>query len=60
MALGDHVMMKKEYKTKFPNVSTFSILKVEKIDENKATVVFMNDKDIYHETVPVNALFKVG
>ena len=53
-------MMKKEYKTKFPNVSTFSILKVEKIDENKATVVFMNDKDIYHETVPVNALFKVG
>ena len=59
---GDVVVVKKNYLTNFPFVSRSSLLTVEKILGEKASVVFMNDegKKILRESIPVVALTKVA
>ena len=58
---GAITMVKKEFLSKFPNVSKSSLLTVEEIVNGKASVIFMNDKGtkVFKEIIPVFALVKV-
>jgi hypothetical protein len=42
MQSGDFVMLKKQYKTIYPGVPTRMALKIEEIQQEEATVVFIN------------------
>ena len=59
---GDIVVVKKSFLNKFPNLSLNSILTVEKVENEKAVVVFMNDKgtQVFRETLPVEVIVKTG
>jgi hypothetical protein len=57
---GDYVMLKAKYKASYPDVPTMFALKVEKIEEEKAVVIFIhsNNKQVCKEIIPLFALSK--
>ncbi|HEX8460467.1 MAG TPA: hypothetical protein VF623_03520 [Segetibacter sp.] len=59
---GDSVLMKKEYKNRFPSVPTTLILKIVNIEQTSATVLYCNNNgtDICQEKVSIDALTKVN
>ena len=59
---GDVVVIKKDFIKNFPNITKNSILTVEEVKNEKAVVVFMNDKgnQIFRESLPVDAIVRTG
>jgi hypothetical protein len=57
---GDYAKIKKEYKAHFPIVPMSGILNIEEVKQESATVVFFRDNEIYKQSLPLKALYKVG
>ena len=59
--MGDYVMLKDNFKNGSSAVSTNIVLKVEKIEEEHATIGFMTSKgEICYDILPIKYLYKVG
>jgi hypothetical protein len=57
---GDYARMRKEYKAQFPIVPMSGVLNIEEVKQESATVVFLRDNEIYKQSLPLKALYKVG
>lgn len=58
---GDYVMLREQYKSRFPEVPTTYALVIEEITNGNAVVVFMTTKNqILKETVPLSALSRAS
>jgi len=57
----DYVMLKNKFKHSFPIVPTTVVLQVVDIDQNSATISFINGKGIIlQEVLPIKCLYRVG